>query len=93
MKLVVLHFSQLTDKIVTADKQSGVNLKLSSPAYLPPISSTSDERERLAAADASHFVGIGIYKHQPCLTVIPFYGIMNLVLHSNFDMFYLLIYF
>ena len=36
-----------------------------SPTHPPPLSPTSGERERLAAADASHLVGIGIYQHQP----------------------------
>jgi len=45
MKLVVLHYSQLTVNDRSADKQSGVNLVLSSPAYPPPLSPTSGERE------------------------------------------------
>ena len=40
MKLVVLHYSQLTANDRSGDKWSGVNLTLSSPAY-PPLSPTS----------------------------------------------------
>jgi len=59
MKLVVLHCSQLTVNDHSADKRSGVNLSLSSPAYPPPLSPPSGKRERSAAADASDLVGMG----------------------------------
>ena len=45
MKLVVLHYSQLTANDRSGDKWSGVNLTLSSPAY-PPLSPTSGRRQQ-----------------------------------------------
>jgi len=46
MKLVVLHYSQLTANDRSGDKWSGVNLTLSSPAY-PPLSPTSGRRQQM----------------------------------------------
>jgi len=53
MKLVVLYYSQLTVNDRSADKRSGVNLALSSPAYPPPLPRTSGERERSVAGGSS----------------------------------------
>jgi len=69
MKLVDLHHSQLMVKDRSADKRSGVNLALLSPAYPSPLSPMSGDWESsVAAADTSDLVGICVCVTNACLS-------------------------
>jgi len=48
MKLVDLHYSQLTVNDHSADMRSGRNFALSSPAYSPPLSPTGKYQLKVA---------------------------------------------